>query len=263
MKAKHRHELKTNELAEWIANLPQWAKENLRIIIYVSVAAVLVVSAYFYIRYQKKTIVVQEKFKLTELISRLSQSKKDILRARSGGADVSYVLIQLADDLRTFARNAKNDQRAALALIKRAEALRAELHYRSGTVDRQDLAAQIEQARECYNEALEKSSSNPSLMAMAKFGLGLCEEELGNFDQARQIYSDLAANPQFQSTPVTVQAKQRLETMADYQQKVVFNVSQDRPRPAPASLLQPQIQLAPVDINLADTKLDDVNLSEP
>jgi len=28
-------------------------------------------------------------------------------------------------------------------------------------------------------------------------------------------------------------------------------------------LLQPQIQLAPVDINLADTKLDDVNLSEP
>jgi len=263
MKAKHRHELKTNELAEWIADLPQWAKENLRVIIYVSVAAVLVIGAYFYLRYQKNTVVLQEQLKLTELIGRLSQSKRDILRARSRGVDVSYLLLQLADNLKNFARNSKNEQRAALALIKRAEALRMELHYRSGTVDRQDFSAQIEQARDCYNEALEKSSSNQSLMAMAKFGLGLCEEELGNFDQARQIYSDLAANPLFQCTPAVVRAKQRLETMADYQQKVVFSISQDRPRPAPAGLLQQQIQLAPVDINLADNNFGDVNLSVP
>jgi len=263
MKAKHRHELKTNELAEWIADLPQWVKENLRMIIYVSVAAVLVIGTYFYLRYQKNTVVLQEQRKLTELIGRLSQSKRDILRARSRGVDVSYLLLQLADNLKNFARNSKNDQRAALALIKRAEALRMELHYRSGTVDRQDLAAQIEQARECYNEALEKSSSNQSLMAMAKFGLGLCEEELGNFDQARQIYSDLAANPQFQSTPVTVQAKQRLKTLADYQQKVVFNPPRGGPKPAPAGPVRPQIQLAPVDINLADANLGDVNLSAP
>ncbi len=28
MKSDHRHELKTNELAEWLSNLPQWAKKN-------------------------------------------------------------------------------------------------------------------------------------------------------------------------------------------------------------------------------------------
>ncbi len=28
MKAEHRHELKTNELADWIVHFPQWFKEN-------------------------------------------------------------------------------------------------------------------------------------------------------------------------------------------------------------------------------------------
>ena len=43
MKAEHRHELKTNELAQWIANFPNWAKENLRMIIYVSVVLILLI----------------------------------------------------------------------------------------------------------------------------------------------------------------------------------------------------------------------------
>ena len=43
MKSDHRHELKTNELAEWLRNLPEWTKENLvTIIIVVVVVAVLV-----------------------------------------------------------------------------------------------------------------------------------------------------------------------------------------------------------------------------
>ncbi len=33
MKSEHRHELKTNELAEWIANFPTWAKENAKVLI--------------------------------------------------------------------------------------------------------------------------------------------------------------------------------------------------------------------------------------
>ena len=44
MKSSHRHELKTNELAEWLSNLPQWAKENRITIIG---ALVLIVIAFF------------------------------------------------------------------------------------------------------------------------------------------------------------------------------------------------------------------------
>jgi len=42
MKSDHRHELKSNELADWLANLPEWLKENQKNLL--TVAAVVVVA---------------------------------------------------------------------------------------------------------------------------------------------------------------------------------------------------------------------------
>ncbi|MBA7624502.1 hypothetical protein ES703_31911 [subsurface metagenome] len=174
------------------------------------------------------------------------------------------MLIQLADNLQTAAQSTKDNQMAALALIKHAEALRAALHYRQGTVSRAELEATIDRAKTGYSEAFEKALPNVSLMATAKFGLGLCEEELGNFENAEQIYRELTTKPDFECTTAIVQAKQRLETMADYQQKVVFKPS---PRPKPADFIQPPVKLGPVDTNFADgdfvgTFLADINLAD-
>jgi len=253
MKADHRHELKTNELAEWLGNLPQWTKENLTTIIVIS--AVIVTAAIFYIhRSYSKRVVAAEQLEFTNLLNQLSGSKTQILRAQALGRDLSFMLLQPANNLRTFAQTANNDRMAALALIKQAEALRTELHYRPGTVSKQDLTAQINQAKASYADAIEKSSFNPSLTAKAKFGLGLCEEELGNFAGAEQIYRDIAANPNFEGTVSAVQVKRRLDTMTDYKQKVVFKPSPQKP--TPAELPQPMIQIKPAEANQpADTNL--------
>lgn len=254
MKPKHRHELKTNELAEWLMNFPQWAKKNLTTIIYVSVLIAVVAGLYIWKIYSKNIVSVQKQLKFTTLLTRLSQSKMEILRAQAQGLDVSYILLRPANNLKTFAQNAKDDTVAALALIKRAEALRTELHYSQGAVDRQYSTTQINLAKDSYNEALSRLArlkarrkSNPSLTALAKFGLGLCEEELGNFDQAKQIYSDIIANPDFEAATAAMQAKLRLDTMADYQKKVAFKAPT---KPTPARSIQPQIQLKPVDVDL-------------
>ncbi|MHC4482298.1 MAG: tetratricopeptide repeat protein [Planctomycetota bacterium] len=271
MKAAHRHELKTNELAEWIANLPRWAKENIRMIIYVSVVAVLAVGSYAYFRYQKSAVLVREQHRLTELIGQLGQNKRDILTAQTRGVDISYILLRLADTLQTFARNARSDQRAALALIKRAEALRAELHYRSTAVSKRDITDQTNRAKDSYNEALERirkadsptlasqvSPSSRSLAAMAEFGLGLCEEELENFEGAKQIYSDLTANADFQDTVAVVQAKWRLEALADYRRKVVFSAA---PRPKPTRPVETPVPFRPPDISTIGANIPGVNLA--
>lgn len=254
MRPEHRHELKTNELAQWLSNLPQWAKENLRMIIYVSVVVILVAAAYFWKIYQKNVVLAGEQFEFTNLTGSFPSSKMRILQAQSQGVDYSFILINTANNLQTVARNTKNDLMAALALIKRAEALRTELHYRLGTVSQKDITDQINRAKNSYNEALsrltaakEKGEMNPSLMAMTNFGLGLCEEELGNFDKAGQIYRDITTNPQFEPTTTTDQAKLRLEMMADYQSKVVFAPP---PKPTTAEVIQPQIPLGPADINM-------------
>ncbi|MCH7555997.1 MAG: hypothetical protein IIB56_00910 [Planctomycetes bacterium] len=250
MKSEHRHELKTNELAEWLGNLPQWSKENLTTIIIIS--AVIVAAVAIYVRYSySKSAAAQEQLEFTNLLNQLSASKVQVLNAQAQGGDLSFMLLQPASSLGNFAQNTNNGRMAALALIKQAEALRTELHYRPGTVSEQDLTAQINQAKAAYTEAIQtrlKGTSNPSLMAAAEFGLGLCEEELGNFEKAQQIYQIIAANPDFEGTVANVAAKHRLETMADYKQKVIF-----KPAPAPPVATKPRIQIRPVDANLPST----------
>lgn len=256
MKSDHRHDLKTNELAEWIANLPQWTRENRRMVIYVSVVAVLVAGSAFWYWRKKNVGSVQEQIEFTSLISRLSQNKMQILMAQPRGVDTSYMLIETALALETAAEGAKDDQMAALALIKRAEALRAGLHYRQQTVSQADVRTAINGAKTAYSRALEKAATNPTLTAMARFGLGLCEEEVGNFDGAQQIYRDIIANGDFEGTTTVAKAKQRLETMADYKQKIVFRASPKPKQPLtdflqpPTDLLQPPIPLRPIEVNV-------------
>jgi len=248
MKAQHRHELRTNELAEWLTSLPQWARKNKTTIIYIAALIVVVAAVYFWKRYQKHVVSAQKQLELTRLINQIPQTKMQVLRAQPQGRDLSLMLLQPADNLQVFAQNTKNDLMAALAFIKRAEALRTEIHYRPETPGKQEVIDQINLAKTSYTKAIDKASSSPLLMATAKFGLGLCEEELGNFEKAKQIYHDIIKTSEFEGTVAVAQAKQRLDTMADYQQKVAFKPS---PKTPPARLVQPQLQLSPADFNIA------------
>jgi len=254
MKSEHRHELKTNELAEWIAHLPQWARENGKMIIYVSVVAILVIGSGVW--YWRKVMVgsVQQQIDFTNLVARLSQNKMQILMGQSRGTDTSFTLIETAAALETMAGSIKDEQMAALALIKRAEALRAQLHYRQQSVNQVELQTTINDAKAVYNKAIEMAAAHPSIVAMARFGLGLCEEEFGNFQGARQIYRDIVANSDFEGTTTVAKARQRLETMVDYEQRIAF-----RTRPIPKltqppvtpELFDPPIPLRPREDNIS------------
>ena len=241
MKSEHRHQLKTNELAEWMAHFPQWAKENSVTIIYVSVFVVLIAGAYFWKFYEKDVVTIRKEIAFTDSASQLPQGKIRILRAQTQGVDIAYLLIQAADNLQTIAQGTKNKRMAALALIKEAEALRTELHYRFGNVSRENLTEQINRAKDGYTKAIEKASADPELMAMAKFGLGLCEEELGNFEGARRIYNEIVANSDFKYTVIVPQAQMRLKTMDDYRSEVVFAPVPEQQAPA-AEFTPPAVQ---------------------
>jgi len=250
MKSDHRHELKTNELAEWIANFPQWARDNGKIVIGVSVVAALIIgSALWYWRKTNVESAVQQ-LEFTNLIAKLPQNKMQVLMAQSSGRDTSYLLIETAVALETVANSTQDENMAALALIKRAESLRAGVHYRQETVNPADLRTAVEGAKLAYTKAISKAENNPSLMAMARFGLGLCEEEIGNFDGAEKIYREIIENGDFEGTTAVARAQRRLETMGDYKKRIVF-----KPAPIPKppvtdmSDLLPPIPLRPLDIN--------------
>ena len=143
MKSEHRHQLKTNELAAGIANSIQWSKDHYKTIIYTGIVAILVGGSYFWNKYQKTAVVAAEQYEFSGIISRIAPQKAQILQAKAQGMDDSIALIRLAENLNDVAQGTKNEQTAAIALLKRADILRAELLYRPGDISDQYLIAQM------------------------------------------------------------------------------------------------------------------------
>ena len=242
MRAEHRHELKTNELALWLSNLPVWAKQNIRTITYVSAVVVIAAASLGYHWYQKTVLAEREQAAMTSLLSQLTQQKTQIAQAQMQGIDPAYMLLQSVDGLEGLAKNTKNSSVAALASIKEAEILRTELHFRLGAVSQQDFTNQINRAKETYTRALDvylKKSPNSSLEAMAKFGLGLCEEDLGNFDKAQLLYNEIATSAAFEGTTSAIAAKQRLAIMNSFTQKIALK---PMPKQTPPPQASPETQ---------------------
>jgi tetratricopeptide (TPR) repeat protein len=244
MKSDHRHELKSNELADWLANLPQWAQQNRTNIL--AVVAVLVVAAivYFWSFYRREVVSVRNQERLTFLATQVPQRINEAMRAASQNVDQSLALASLGDDLKDFAGNLSNDNMAALALIKRGETIRAELHLRLAEAGREELTAQIAKAQASYQEALDRKPSNPALAAAAQFGLGLCEEELGNFDKAAEIYRAMTQNAEYAGTVAQAAADYRLKIMDDYKTPVAFKPAPPEPK-VTVTPETPTLQIAP------------------
>jgi hypothetical protein len=240
MKAEHRHELKTNDLAIWLSNLPNWTKENLRTVIYVAVVIVLVIASAIYYHYQNTVLTGQDQEKLATIVSQLQQQKAYIAQKQSQGEDNSFMLLSFVDQLETIAKSSSNDAVVALALIKEAEVLRTELQMRFGPASQQDINTPINKAQDLYNKALTrlKNSPNPTLEAMAKNGLGLCEEELGNTEAARKLYQEVATSASYEGTVPAIEARQRLTAMDSLKEKVVLKPmprAKVQAAPAPAA----------------------------
>jgi hypothetical protein len=251
MKSDHRHELKTNELADWVAHFPEWARENRTSLIAAGAIIVVVLLVYFVSFYRGNVASVRNRTRLTSLVAEVPQKINQIANAATQNQDESYVLLKPQQDLLNFAQKTSDDNMAALALVERGMALRAELHYRLTDISRDDLVKQIGLAQASYQQALERKPSNVGLAAAARYGLGLCEEELGNFDQAAQIYREVAQQPEYAGTAAQASAAYRLKILNDYQTQVVFRPAPPEPAPAQGPAL-PQAPALPVEPEAAN-----------
>ncbi len=245
MRADHRHELKTNELADWLMHFPDWLKENRNSLIGTAAVIVIVVAVYFWMFYHKNIAAARSQVRLTNLVTQLPKQKADIAQAMAQKSDQSYLLIDLAKDLQDFAQSTSKREMSALASIERADTLRSELHYRSGEISQEEMTKQIAQAQASYEQAFQKAKDVPALASTAQLGLGLCEEELGNVAKAKEIYQSIAENAAYNGTTAKAAAAQRLKTADDYQGKVVFKPA---PPPQPQASA-PTIQLTPGQAN--------------
>ena len=236
MDSEHRHELKTNELAGWISHAPDYLKKN-----YMQVVGVALILAAIVFSGPVRNYIKRSKLsgyaEATSVIRKSDRSKLEAIQTKTEGP-----LIVAASELEILSQNTKNSNLAALALIKRAEAIRASLHFAPVDASAEAVTAELKQAKAAYELAITKAAGNQTLIAKAQLGLGLCAEEEGQLGTANDIYNKIIANEDFAATVFPAQARNRLDSMDDNQAKFTFV---DAPRPAVPSI--PDFQMpAPV-----------------
>jgi tetratricopeptide (TPR) repeat protein len=223
MKAERRHELVTNELADWIANFPQWFKENQTTIIVatVIVAGLIAYTIFFYSR--QGSVWEQKQALTTALLDQLRWQKETVLEGKVQGLGVSDIFLNTAGSLQSAAAETENPLLSALAMIKRAEALRTELHYRPKAAEPDVQKYQLEQAKTIYEQALEKAKGSPEIAAMAEYGIALCLEDMGDFEGAQKLYEKIADSAEYQGGSFAARAKFRAKTLNNNKEKVFFS----------------------------------------
>ncbi|NLW82836.1 MAG: hypothetical protein GXY41_00280 [Phycisphaerae bacterium] len=229
MDTQHRHELKTNELADWLTHAPEYLKKNASTIIGVLLIIIAIITWPIFSRMRVSSEIAKAAT-VTESIQNLERDLFGVTQAAEEGGEArrqaTSALLVNANVLLEQADKIDNPDLAAMARIKAAQALRTELHYRAERIETGEFQSRIEQARGAYDKALA-SATTPTLKGMAKFGLGLCAEELGQRDAAAAIYREILDAPEFAATVVPLQAQQRLDNLKENLETFVF-------APAPA-----------------------------
>lgn len=235
MDAEHRHELKSNELAEWMGRIPGLVKDNLNIVIGVALILIGLLTWPLLSRMAQEKDVAQ----MTEATNEIQMLEMEAMRAVYQNTEdpqarqqaLSLLLVN-AESLLEKAEDLENPNLAAMARIKAAQAIRTELQLRREDVSAETVDAQIAKARQAYESAYEIAET-PQVKGQAQLGLGLCAEEVGQTEQAAKIYQDMLADKQYEATVIPALAQNRLEAMKDKTGNIYFAPAPEQPAQAP------------------------------
>ncbi len=206
MDADTRHQLKQNELAEFLANLRNLGKREFLTYLGVIVVVILAIAAYRYTRYRQ----VQRLVAATQALQRINVSDPEL-----GDAPLA--------NLRTLIADYAGTPVEALARVKLAEGL----EVRGKQAGNDELLRQA--AREL--EAVLKLPDVPhQVRAGAEYRLGIVYESLREFDKAREHLEKLSQDAAYAGTSFPELAEIRLENLDDYAQPVKFEPG---PKPPP------------------------------
>ncbi len=246
MKSEHRHELKTNTLADWMAHIPEWSQKNAKQLIGGTALVVLIVVAVLWSQYNKTVLAKAHRVQFTSALADLEMVVMQVAQGSTQGDDMSMNLGESSANLGELAKNASSATMAAMAYLKQAETLREQIQFESGQPTQETIADRIEMAKEAYNNVLKEGKGNRTLISLAQYGLGLCAEELGQFKEAATLYQALISDAAYKGTLGQASAINRIESMAYFDGTITFPIVDEIPEPLPPVITQT------LDSNLVD-----------
>jgi predicted negative regulator of RcsB-dependent stress response len=169
MKAQHRHELHTNELAQWLEAAIEKAKPYSRAIVAAILAVAIVIGVYAYVSaLERRTVAAASDQYINALQSLQAQGPLELQR--------------IAEDYR-------GTEPAVLAQLVLAE---QQLNQGTGGLYVNKPAAEAELSRAVGSfTQVSQTTKDPMLRAWALYGLGRAHESQGQLDRARADYQKL------------------------------------------------------------------------
>lgn len=260
MDSKERHEMMTNELADWMGQVPDFLKQYQNLLIGAALIVIGLLSWPILNRWRQQSDFAVET-EISGVLDSLEVGKFLAVRqqpqdTQQDSAAGSFLVA--ANSLADQAKKAPSDDLAAIVLIKRGQALRADLLYRREMIPAETVSAQIKQAQEAYQQAFDKAHL-PVVKAMAQFGMGICSEEFGQLEQAKGIYQKIVDEPSYAGTPLPAIAKGRIGKMTDNNIKYSFV---EKPKEKPAAT-PTTASAAPTGASIAPSSTESPAKTEP
>ena len=222
MDAEHRHELKQNDFVVYAKMAPQYIKTHWWEAICV-VVIIIAVSMMFSKKGQVRPNM-DKQAKVTAIYQDIASAKGDAISGQAGIDKVEPLVRDLLD------KGGKLDgAQNAMAKIKAADAIRAQLHYSDGMPQKDVIDSHVSEAVSLYEQAIKDAEGNVEIEAMAQYGIALAKQDGGSIDEAATIYGQIIANTAFDKTCFVEMAKDKLAVIAMSKQQFTFV----EPKPAP------------------------------
>ncbi len=183
MKAKRRHELQTNALADWIGSRFEMVKPYWKTIAAVAVI-IFVLGFISLLRTGTLTGLYLSSFWGS---SDKSTGWLELYTTLTGQADTE----QRRDTLERLAEEHEGQPVGNWARLWLADQ-EVESGLQSFYLDRENALTSLRSARDEYKQVVQESDKQPMLKQRALFGLGRVYESLGELEEARQAYGELA-----------------------------------------------------------------------
>ena len=170
MDAEHRHELKTNELADFIKRLPALAQEYIYQILGITLILIAIVVIPLYNRMHKQTEITEEAVSISK-IEMARETVAAIERNPQKTDSASTTLATAEADMDEAVLGTDNPNLQALALLEKSELLRAELHILPD-VGPDKISENISKARTACEQAFDLAQT-ATLKGIAQLDQGM------------------------------------------------------------------------------------------
>ena len=256
MKAEERHQLKTNELAEWLGDLPElWRKHGSKITTWGGVALIIIAAGLWLLNTRSKAAMLRGE-ELQNLASRVELARMTAtqqVQAREQGQEdqplvtEGYEIGSVAKSLGEIARESAGSATGMLALIQQAEALRSELLLSDAVTTMEERETVCGEAEALYKQALADYPQSGFAVGTARVGLALIAEERSQWDVAEQRYQEIVslADGVLAGTVYPQLAAARLKALPDIREPIEFPQGVTFAGSPPAGYQEPAPMVAP------------------